>query len=151
MHGVRTPPAKRRQRRLGALGLAVGMVGLLGMTGCNAMYDVATHPVTMGVGAVTVASVVATDKTIPDHVVSLVTGHDCSMVRYSTGGYYCVQPPAANTPIETRLYCYRTIGAITCYDRAVPGEDGRLVTDPRHVISSRDVAGPMVGPMPGQR
>ncbi|MBB4284700.1 hypothetical protein [Roseospira goensis] len=115
------------------------------------MYDVATHPVTLTAGAVNIASVVASDKTIPDHVVSLVTGHDCSTVRYGDGGYYCVQPLPANMPVETRLYCYRSIGGITCYDKAVPGENGRLVTDPRHVISSRDLAGPMVGPRPGQR
>jgi len=123
---------------------------ILALGGCDAMYDVAVHPVTMGVTAVNVASVVATDKTVPDHVVSLVTGHDCSLVRYSTGGYYCVEPMVANTPVETRLYCYRSLGGITCYDNRLPGEDNRMVTDPRHVVSSRTLAGPMAGPLPGQ-
>ncbi|MBB4268181.1 hypothetical protein [Roseospira visakhapatnamensis] len=128
------------------------MAALLVMLGgCDTMYDVAVHPVTLGAAAVSVATVVVTDKTVPDHVVSLVTGHDCSLVRYSTGGYYCVQPLPANTPVETRLYCYRSIGSITCYDNKLPGEDNRMVIDPRHVVSSRTLAGPMAGPLPGQR
>jgi hypothetical protein len=126
------------------------MAGALVLGGCEAAIDVATSPVMVTAGALSVASVVTTDKTIPDHVVSLATGHDCSTVRYSTGGYYCTKPLPANTPVETRLYCYRSIGRITCYDKAIPGEEARLVTDPRHVISSRTVSGPMTGPMPGQ-
>jgi len=121
------------------------------MGGCEPLYSLATSPVVLTGGALNLASVVVTDKTIPDHVVSLATGHDCSVVRYSSGGYYCVQPLAANKPVETRLYCYRSIGNITCYDKAIPGEESRLVSDPRHVISSRDVSGPMAGPLPGQQ
>lgn len=121
------------------------------MAGCDAVYDVATHPVTLTAGALNVATVVATDKTIPDHVVDLATGQDCSLVRYSTGGYYCVKPLPANKPVETRLYCYRSIGKISCYDSEIPGEETRQVTDPRHVISSRSLSGPMTGPLPGQR
>jgi len=132
--------------------LMAGLVpGVAFMSGCEPLYTIATSPVTLTGGAINVASVVATDKTVPDHVVSLVTGHDCSMVRYSAGGYYCVQPLPANAPVETRLYCYRSIGNITCYDKEIPGEGSRLVSDPRHVISSRDLSGPMVGPLPGQR
>jgi hypothetical protein len=124
---------------------------LLALTGCEGLVDVASHPVVAGTAAINAVSVVTTDKSIPDHVVGLLTGHDCSVVRYSTGGYYCVRPLPANSAVETRLFCYNSIGAITCYDEPIPGEDGRLVSDPRHVLSSRDIAGPMVGPMPGQR
>ncbi len=150
------PPASIRplasprgaHRALGRLGLAVALVLL---AGCDVMYDVAVHPVTLGAAAVNIATVVATDKTVPDHVVSLATGADCSLVRYSSGGYYCVQPLPANTPVETRLYCYTSIANITCYDTKLPGEDARMVTDPRHVVSSRTLAGPMAGPLPGQQ
>lgn len=143
--------APTRARGAGAFGALAGLALVGGLSGCEALYDVATHDITMGAGVVTIATVAATDKTIPDHFVSLVSGQDCSLVRYGQGGYYCVHRLPENTPVETRLYCYRSIGAITCYDKAVPGEDGRLVTDPRHVVSSRDIAGPMVGPRPGQR
>ncbi|MQX37591.1 hypothetical protein [Roseospira navarrensis] len=141
----------RPSRPTGAARVAAMIVGLAALTGCGTVFDVAGHPVVGTLGAANLATVVTTDKTIPDHVVSLATGHDCSLVRYSTGGYYCVQPLPANEPVETRLYCYRSIGKITCYDREVPGEAPRLVTDPRHVVSSRTLAGPMVGPLPGQR
>ena len=143
-----TATALRAHAGLRCLGVAAALAVL---AGCDPLYDIAVHPATMGFTAVNVATVVATDKTVPDHVVSLATGADCSLVRYSTGGYYCVQPMPANTAVETRLYCYTSLGGITCYDTRLPGEDNRLVTDPRHVVSSRTLAGPMGGPLPGQR
>lgn len=128
--------------------VAGSLVAAVLLSGCDGLTAAATHPATLTFAAVNGASVVASDKTVPDHIVSLVTGQDCSLVRYSDGGYYCVQRPVENVPVETRLYCYRSLGGITCYDQPVPGDEGRLVTDPRHVVSSRALAGPEA-PRPG--
>ena len=130
---------------------AAGVLAPMILAGCSSLVETAATASASAGGVVSVATLVNTDKTIPDHVISLVTGHDCSLVRYSDGGYYCVKPAAPNKPIETRLYCYRSIGAITCYDTQIPGESHRLVTDPRHVVGARTVNGPAADPLPGQR
>ena len=58
-----------------------------------------------------VASVINTDKTLFDHVVSLAYGRDCSTIRYMDGDHYCERPPRPETP----LYCYPSLGDVVCY------------------------------------
>lgn len=149
--GVRTlAPYHQRRRRPSALAL-VGVIALLPLaTGCSEAIGLATGAGAASGAIVSGASLAVTDRTVSDHVVSLVTGHDCSAVRYFDGGYYCVPQAAPNTPVETRLYCYRSIGGITCYDTKVPGEDSRMVSDPRHVVGARTVQGPAADQIPGQ-
>lgn len=71
-----------------------------------------------GIIAIEGATVVATDKTASDHLVSWMSGKDCSVVRSEQGLEYCVedQPPEP----EPRVYCYRTLGSVSCYDRPDP-------------------------------
>lgn len=61
--------------------------------------------------------VVATDKTPIDHVVSLVTGKDCSIARQHRGLTYCVEDEM--TP-PVRVHCYPTIGDVSCYGGSDP-------------------------------
>ena len=58
-----------------------------------------------------VTSVINTDKTLFDHVVSIAYGRDCSTIRYLDGDYYCNRPP----PPETPLFCYPSLGDVVCY------------------------------------
>lgn len=64
------------------------------------------------------ASLVASDKTASDHLISLVSGKDCSVVRTERGLAYCVedQPPI----IKPRVFCYKTLGSVSCYDQPDP-------------------------------
>lgn len=71
-------------------------------------------------------SVVNTQKTIDDHVVSWISDRDCSSVRASTGGAYCVDPPQ---PVPTAIrvsYCYQSLAAVDCYDRPVERDASRF-------------------------
>ncbi len=104
----------------------VAAVGLL-VVGCD---TVPTY--TMVDGAV----VVATDKTISDHVISLASGKDCSLVRVERGMTYCEEDEVIPRP---EVYCYRELGAVTCYDKPDlrRGDRGRL-GDNEHNLVTKD-------------
>jgi hypothetical protein len=72
--------------------------------------------------AVSTAVLVATDKTITDHVVSAVRGEDCSIVAYERNGTYCSPYPPEMQVVQEEIYCYRTLADIDCY--AVPNPFG---------------------------
>lgn len=83
----------------------------------------AAGPPLMGVEAV---SIVNTQKTLGDHFLSLTSGQDCSTLRAQKGGHYCVER-YENEPVAEPLYCYRTLAAVTCYDRPSTNPRDRLV------------------------
>lgn len=59
-------------------------------------------------------SAVVTGERLSDHVISLGSGKTCSMKRKANGLTYCEEDEAE--PVQN-VHCYRTIGAVTCYDR----------------------------------
>jgi hypothetical protein len=67
-------------------------------------------------------SVIGTQKTLTDHLVSLSSGKDCSTIRRDRGLTYCVEDEVT-TPEE--VYCYSTLGNVTCYNKPQP--DGSAV------------------------
>ena len=71
-------------------------------------------------------SLIGTDKTLVDHVVSVSAGKDCSTVRRERGRTYCVED---ETQIRQNIYCYNTIGRVTCYDRPDPQGSGQQRVD----------------------
>ncbi len=84
-------------------------MGLLSLSACAAYAP--PLAVIEGVSAVT------TGKPLSDHVVSYASGKNCSTVRTNTGRSYCEEEelnPSAN------VFCYRTLGRVSCYDRANP-------------------------------
>ena len=89
-----------------------------------------------GFGFVEGASVIATDKTMLDNAISLLSGKDCSTVRKEAGRTYCVEDEPNPT---AAVHCYKTIGDVTCYDRPDPygggqqkvGIDDHNTTTPR--------------------
>ena len=62
-------------------------------------------------------SLLATDKTFTDHIVSFASGKDCSVIRKERGLAYCVEDQL--NP-RARVHCYRTLGRVTCYERPDP-------------------------------
>jgi len=84
----------------------LAVVGLLG--GCGLVP---------GVAQLEGAFVIGTDKTIEDHVISYYSGKNCSTVRKELGMTYCEEDERR---IEPLVYCYKTLGEVTCYDRPDP-------------------------------
>ena len=81
---------------------------LMVVSGCGAFF-----PVTGAEGV----SVLATKKTMGDHVISLTSGKNCSHVRLRRGLTYCEED---EPNIQPRVYCYKTLAKVTCYDRPDP-------------------------------
>jgi hypothetical protein len=70
-----------------------------------------------------VVSLMATKKTIMDHVVSFALEQDCSTIQFERGEPYCSDPNAP-LPVQPVYHCYRSLGEITCYETADPYRDG---------------------------
>ncbi|HLN24597.1 MAG TPA: hypothetical protein VK558_11495 [Patescibacteria group bacterium] len=71
-------------------------------------------------------SIINTKKTIDDHVVSWVTGQDCSTVRASRGEAYCEETPKPGPMVVQNSYCYKSLGSVTCYTQPVATDAARL-------------------------
>ena len=74
------------------------------------------------VAAIGAGTVAATNKTPIDHLVSLVSGKDCSVVRQHRGLTYCVEDEV--TP-AVRVHCYPTLGEVSCYAAPDPFPGGQ--------------------------
>lgn len=71
-------------------------------------------------------SLMGTDKTVVDHMISIGSGKDCSTVRKEKGLTYCVE----DTPVaQQNLYCYRDLGGVTCYDKPAPNRSTQQRVD----------------------
>ena len=101
--------------------LITGVVASI--SACSAAATAPTSfPQLLGVNGI---SVVGTGKTIADHVVSFTSGKNCSTVRKNTGRHYCEEDEVA---VPDNVFCYTTLGDITCYDRPAPsGESKRTI------------------------
>jgi len=112
-----------------ALVCLFAMIGLL--TGCSPAQNtaIAMHPPASPFTALLLldgVSVINTQKTLEDHVVSWVNGQDCSLVRASMGDHYCVD----NTPPPTEprtTYCYKSLARVSCYDQRLASDESRYV------------------------
>ncbi len=97
---------------------------VLTLTGCGAVGA-------PGMVAATLASISTTKKTPTDHLISWLSGDDCSAVAMSQGKDYCkpraepTEQTAGDIPLDSSdvasgPYCYRTIGRVTCYSGPDP-------------------------------
>ncbi|MCH8999604.1 MAG: hypothetical protein IID48_15265 [Proteobacteria bacterium] len=91
-----------------------GLLGLLGLSACGGEVGL------MMMGA-SVATFIHTDKTMMDHAVGLSTERDCSILYLAQDQDYC-KPQVPIEPgqvayMSQALYCYRTLGGVSCYDR----------------------------------
>jgi hypothetical protein len=69
--------------------------------------------------AVEGASAIFSGKTASDHVVSFVSGKDCSIVYTEQGNAYCVEDEMQ--VLQPKLYCYKTLASVSCYTQPDPG------------------------------
>ena len=81
---------------------------LLAPSGCDAVGPLA---------AASVGSVAVFGRGPMDIITSVVTGHDCSIVRLANGDSYCkpTEPPPPPQP-----YCTRSLGIVDCWATADP-------------------------------
>ena len=92
--------------RLRALAAAAALIGL---TACGELTGLAM----VGAGVISLS---ATKKLPTDHLVSWISGKDCSVVTMAENGSYCRDEADATQMVAAApLYCYRTLGEITCY------------------------------------
>jgi hypothetical protein len=87
------------------LRLAAVFAALLGLSGCQEYL------------AAELASLAVTDRTLGDHVISLASGKDCSLVRKQAGLTYCRED---EREVVANLHCYRTLGSVDCYRQPRP-------------------------------
>lgn len=90
-----------------SLTLALIMMSCLAVSACAPLV----------LGPAESVSLMGTDKTLGDHIISLSSGKDCSRVRKEQGLTYCVEDMPQ---IRQNIYCYRDLGGVTCYDRESP-------------------------------
>ena len=100
------------------LRMAVLAILLLLLAGC-------TGGAALIAGGANLISLVHTDKTLSDHVISTATGKECSTLNViETQQPYCQDykdPEAEAMAVQqTAPYCYQTLGTISCYDRPDP-------------------------------
>ncbi len=87
---------------------------LLGLGACGGEVGLAM----MGAS---VATFIHSDKTVVDHAIGLSTERDCSILSLARDQDYC-KPQVPIEPgqvayMSQALYCYRTLGGVSCYDR----------------------------------
>jgi len=115
------PRSPRGRRFGGAVALLVLTPAIAwSLSGCETLA--ALPPVAIA-GTIEGVSLNQTGKTVSDHIASGITGDDCSVLRYTKGGKYCLTEAelAREEAIQRRAYdgsCYRTRGSVTCYTEA---------------------------------
>ncbi|RAI57288.1 hypothetical protein [Roseicella frigidaeris] len=72
----------------------------------------AAEPVTGLLAAANIGSTMVIGRTVPDAVVSAVSGRDCSAVRLDRGLPYCRPQEAPPAP---PAYCTRSLGSVDCW------------------------------------
>jgi hypothetical protein len=91
------------------------LVALMGLAAC----DPATTATLAGASLV---SLIYTDKTLADHAVGMALKEDCSVLHTVDKKPYCQDIPVEDhgehmASLSASLYCYRTLGGVSCYDR----------------------------------
>lgn len=111
--------------------LAAPLVGLALMAGLSGCATLAAAPAVAVYAAVEGVSLNQTDKLMSDHVVSAVTGQDCSFLKYKDTGNYCrsaaeIAAQAAKERRDLSGHCYRRRGLVTCYTSPDPNATGEI-------------------------
>lgn len=85
---------------------------ILLLLSCLPLLGGCDGPALVATAGVNVASLTLVGRSVPDILVSGVTGRDCSITRLDRGMSYCapVEPPPAPPP-----YCTRSLGSVDCW------------------------------------
>ena len=103
--------------RFGRAKIACTLISTLFLAGCGV-----GEPLALGATATT--SFIMEDKLPTDYVAEVFTGKDCSYVRrLEDGGPLCRSQDYGQV-IEKPVYCYKSLGNVTCYERPDPYGDG---------------------------
>ncbi len=104
-----TEPRKRGRARPGLLGSALTL--LAGACGTGSFYMLSA----------TLATFIETDKLPTDYIAEFASGKECrTVVAIKDGGPLCRDSFAEPKVYEKPIWCYRTLGAITCYSEPDP-------------------------------
>ena len=72
-----------------------------------------------------VVSYAGTDRSLAGNAASSIMGKDCAVVQLADGQSLCLNEEEQQALLAAqRRYCYRTLGAITCYAVRDPYRDG---------------------------
>jgi hypothetical protein len=93
------------------------LLWLVSLSGCGGLM-MAGVP---GLAQIDLVTVMGTDKTVIDHVVSVSSGKNCSSIRLEQGDYYCEEDEPRINP---NINCYKTLGRVTCYTKPDPYNEG---------------------------
>ncbi len=83
-----------------------------------------------GVAALGIAYTVQTHRLPSDDLASAILNKDCNSLRQQEeGGAWCRDRNAekAQGPSQPPIWCYRSLGDVSCYDRPIEDESARLV------------------------
>jgi len=81
----------------------------------------ACWPLGVAVTATEFGSLNTTKKTLGDHVVSGVTGRNCSVISLEETGQYCPEEVVVD---RSNVYCYRTLADVNCHYIPDPYKNG---------------------------
>ncbi|CAK0758603.1 exported hypothetical protein [Azospirillaceae bacterium] len=105
-----------------AKNLPVWGKALFALAASGALSGCFWETVGAGAGAVTLGSLSATKKLPTDHLLSMATGRECSIVTFEQTGHYC---PPNITVDRSGVYCYRTLGEVDCHQLPDPYQNGQ--------------------------
>lgn len=73
------------------------------------------------------SSITMNDKLPTDYIAEGMTGKDCSYIQAQEDGGPLCRSADYGKVIEKPIYCYRTLGAVECYNEPDPYKAGQLV------------------------
>lgn len=99
---------------------------IVALAGCGEINAVRQDPahhlyqagaVLLGLDLISLAN---TGKTLDDHIFGAATDEDCSTVRLSDGGPYCIPYPQPVAMVSQTTYCYKSLASASCYATPQP-------------------------------
>jgi len=106
------------------------VVALAGCGEANAVReDPAHHLYQIGAAllGLDLFSLVNTGKTLDDHVLGVASDQDCSTVRLSQGGPYCIPYPQPVAMVAQTTYCYKSLASASCYAAPLASDRARYL------------------------
>jgi hypothetical protein len=107
--GVDIESIRRGRRR-------AGLVFVL----CAGLVAACGSATTFYVGSAMLANFVYTDKMPTDYLAELASGQECNFLKSQKDGGPLCRDSFERIVYEAPIYCYRTLGEITCYDKRDP-------------------------------
>jgi hypothetical protein len=113
---------------------AIAALPLLLLAACNPYQ-------TAGLVALNAISYLETDKGVGDHIMSKMMHKDCAADRIVKDGKMCRDDDTATLVAQQApVYCYRTLGEITCYSTPDPYKAGAEMVQSPHDLPPIETA-----------